>query len=63
MIEFVLFKWVIFYLGAFLPQKPGSVQTWKIQKGSEELVFIWCLLFNFFKLRESGDIFIRFCAK
>lgn len=52
-----------FYPGAFLPQKPGSKQKLKIKKGQQGVVFIWCLLFNFFKLREAGDIFIRFCAK
>lgn len=33
------------------------------KKKQQRVVFIWCLLFKFFKLRKAGDIFIRFCAK
>lgn len=35
----------------------------KKKKRQQRVVFIWCLLFKFFKLRKAGDIFIRFCAK
>lgn len=42
-------------------QKTPTKKTFK--KRQQRVVFIWCLLFKFFKLRKAGDIFIRFCAK
>ena len=45
------------------PQKTKNPYKKTFKKRQQRVVFIWCLLFKFFKLRKAGDIFIRFCAK
>lgn len=60
--------------GLFFPRNPilskkrkkhkkQKTPTKNFKKRQQRVVFIWCLLFKFFKLRKAGDIFIRFCAK
>jgi hypothetical protein len=44
-------------------KKPKNPTKNFLKKRQQRVVFIWCLLFKFFKLRKAGDIFIRFCAK
>lgn len=42
-------------------KQKNTIKSFK--RRQQRVVFIWCLLFKFFKLRKAGDIFIRFCAK